>query len=46
MYQTTWRQISEDSNLHSHHCENLKSYIKIIFPYEVRKVGYIRMAEM
>jgi hypothetical protein len=23
----TWRNIPEDAILHSHHCENLKSYI-------------------
>jgi hypothetical protein len=27
--QTTWRRISEDSNVHSHHCEDLKSFIQI-----------------
>jgi hypothetical protein len=25
---TTWRYIPEDSTLHNHHCENLKSYIQ------------------
>jgi hypothetical protein len=24
----TWRNIPEDSILHSHHCENLKSYVR------------------
>jgi hypothetical protein len=27
----TWHNIKEDGILHSHHCENLKSYILIIF---------------
>jgi hypothetical protein len=26
--QTTWCYIPEDSTLHNHHCENLKSYIQ------------------
>jgi hypothetical protein len=25
-YKTTWRNIPEDSLLHTHHCENLKSH--------------------
>jgi hypothetical protein len=27
----TWRNIPEDTTLHSHRCENLKSYIKLLF---------------
>jgi hypothetical protein len=27
IYQTTRRHIPEDGNLHSHHCESLKSHI-------------------
>jgi hypothetical protein len=27
---TTWRHIPEDDTLHNHHCENLKSYIRLI----------------
>jgi hypothetical protein len=27
IYQTTWRYNPEDSHLHAHRCENLKSYL-------------------
>jgi hypothetical protein len=30
--QTTWHYIPEDSILHNHRCENLKSYINYVFP--------------
>jgi hypothetical protein len=26
---TTWRYITEDSTLHNHHCDNLRSYIEL-----------------
>jgi hypothetical protein len=29
LYQTTWYNIQEDSHLHTHCCENLKSHLKI-----------------
>jgi hypothetical protein len=28
---TTWPYAPEDSTLHNHHCENLKSYIVFLF---------------
>jgi hypothetical protein len=38
-YQTIWHKIPEDSHLHTHHCENLKSHIvclvQVEFGYEV-----------
>jgi hypothetical protein len=36
-YQTTWRNIPEDSHLHTHCCENLKSHqdnLVIVEAYE------------
>jgi hypothetical protein len=36
--QTAWRDISEDINLHNHRCDNLKSYMDILF--ELGRAGY------
>jgi hypothetical protein len=39
MYQTTWYNISEDSILHSHYCENLKSYAEqVLFTHIITDI--------
>jgi hypothetical protein len=37
----TWCNIAEDGILHSHRCENLKSYIRWYYVYTVTKLCYI-----
>lgn len=39
MHQTTWYNISEDSILHSQHCENLKSYAEqVLFTHIITDI--------
>jgi hypothetical protein len=38
---TTWQYIPEDSELHTRHCENLKSHIKIVCLIKIIKICFI-----